>query len=217
MGSGRGPTFLFLFRGEGEIALRKERTPEEYKKVLAINLEEVKRMARIIEDLLTLTRLDYRPEVFKFEAIDIGEFMREICEQATVLGAAKNIKITASLPQRRGRIKADTVHLRRLFFNLVDNAIKFTPSGGTVDITVKYSEGKARISVSDTGCGIAAEHVPRIFERFYRITKGSGEIAPGTGLGLSIAQSIAKLHGGLLEVQSTLTQGATFTALFPLL
>ncbi|MGE5196935.1 MAG: ATP-binding protein, partial [Deltaproteobacteria bacterium] len=189
-------TPLAIIRGESEIALKKERESEEYKRVIKVNLEETERMRRTIEDLLLLTKLDYSPQVFKFAQIDFIEFFKEIYEQENKLAARKNIVMHIAMPNKPINIQADRLHLRRLFFNLINNAIKFTPENGRIGIVINREANKAAISISDTGVGIAKEDLDKIFNRFFHIDRSEQEAESGSGLGLSIAQSIAKIHGG---------------------
>lgn len=205
-------TPLTILRGEAELALMEKRTPEEYREALKISLDEINQMLKIVEDLLLLTRLDYQQGGFKFERINFCEFFAEIFEQAHLLAASRHIDLKLDAPQGPCYVKADQTHLRRLFFNLVDNAIKFTPKGGSIDLRLRLDDGMAVASVSDTGEGIPPEHIERIFERFYRI----GNHEAGAGLGLSIAQSIAKIHKGFIRVQSQPGKGATLTVYLPL-
>lgn len=211
-------TPLAIIKGECEVNLRKDRSVEDYKKLIMINLEETERMLRIINDLLLLTRLDYRPDAFKFERFNIAEFIREIYEQVKILASKKDIAVNINIPKGNSRdIKGDRFHLRRLFFNLLDNAIKFTPRNGSIDMSLKYSDGKAIVSVSDTGIGIPGESLPKIFDRFYRVDRDDQKVEHGTGLGLSIANSIAKIHQGDICVRSELNKGTTFSLTIPLL
>lgn len=209
-------TPLAIIRGESELALRKERDMAEYKRVIKVNLEEVERMLKIIEDLLLLTRLDYRPHVFKFEHIDLIGFMREIYDQARVLSAQKNITVNISMHQKPIKIIGDSLHLRRLLLNLITNAIKFNVRDGSIDITVRREAKKAIISVSDTGVGISEEDLPKIFDRFFHKDTINQISEPGNGLGLSIAQSIANAHRGTIEVKSHVGKGSTFALSLPL-
>lgn len=209
-------TPLAIIRGESDVALRKKRSPEEYKRVIKVNLEEAGRMLRVIDDLLLLTKLDYRPEFFKFEQLDMIEFLWEISEQSKILAAPKEIIVNTNLPEGKMVINADRLHLRRLFFNLIDNAIKFTLREGKIDIDAKRENNKVIVSISDTGIGIAEEDMPKIFDKFFHIDRINSHAETGTGLGLSIAQSIAKIHQGIIQAKSTLGKGSVFTVTLPL-
>ncbi len=210
-------TPIAIIRGESEFALKKERDQEEYKRVINVSLEEAKRMLKIIEDLLLLTKMNYQPDILKFEQIDLTEFTRIIYEQAKILAAKKNITVNTDVPEEAGIVNADELHLRRLFLNLIDNAIKFTPVNGSIGISLKYKNQKAFVSITDTGIGIAEENMPKLFEKFFRIEGKTKDNSPSSGLGLSIAQSIAELHDGEISVTSQAGKGSNFTVSIPLL
>ena len=209
-------TPIAIIRGESEFALKKERDKEEYKRVISVSLEETKRMVKIIEDLLLLTKMNYQPDVLKFEQIDLTQFIRIIYEQAKILAFKKNITVNINTPEETGMVNADELHLRRLFFNLIDNAIKFTPVSGSITINLRYEDQKAAVSIIDTGIGIEEENVPKLFDKFFRIDTTIKDTSPSSGLGLSIAQSIAELHKGEISVTSRVGQGTTFTVSLPI-
>ena len=204
-------TPLTIIQGEAELILRKDRSVEEYKKSFEITLGESKRMFKTVEDLLLLAKLEYQPELFKFESFDFCEFFADISGQADILSLKKNIQIDTSLPQGPVEIYGDLLHLRRLFLNLIDNAIKFTPEGGRIHIKVTCEDQKVITLITDTGRGISAEHLARIFEKFFSIDKSTR----GTGLGLNIVQTIVKLHEGDIKVESKINQGTTFRVVLP--
>ncbi|MFH1478264.1 MAG: ATP-binding protein [Candidatus Omnitrophota bacterium] len=210
-------TPLAIIRGESEVALRKDRDIEEYKRVIRINIEETERMLKLIEDLLLLTKLDYKPEVFKFERFDLVGFLKEIYEQTELLSGKKNIEVTL-----RGSIdkpifiKGDRLHLRRLFFNLISNAIKFSFKDGRIDIRLNKEDKKAVISISDIGIGIDKDDIPHIFNKFFHKDTLNEDDTSGNGLGLSIAQSIVNIHQGYIGVKSVPNKGSTFTVFLPI-
>jgi len=210
-------TPIAIIRGEAEIALKKERDNEEYKKVIGIALDESKKMLKTIEDLLLLTKMTYRPEFLNFEAIDLSQFLNDIHEQSKILTVEKNISVDINVPEVSERIKGDEISLRRLFFNIIDNAIKFTPQNGQIKINIKYKKRKAIVSISDTGMGIAEKDIPKLFDKFFRANKEKNRYTSGSGLGLPIAQSIAELHKANITVNSTLGKGSTFIVTLPIL
>jgi heavy metal sensor kinase len=209
-------TPIAIIRGESEFALKKEREKDEYKRVIDVNLQEAKRMLKIIEDLLLLTKMNYQPDVLKLEQIDLTQFIKIIYEQAKILASKKNIMVNIDIPEGAGVVNADELHLRRLFFNLIDNAIKFTPANGNIRISLKYEKQKAAVSIADTGIGIGEENLPKLFDKFFRIEGKVKDSSPSSGLGLSIAQSIVKLHKGEIAITSELGKGSIFTVLLPL-
>ena len=209
-------TPIAIIRGESEFALKKERDKEEYKRVISVSLEETKRMLKIIEDLLLLTKMNYQPDVLKLEQIDLTQFIRIIYEQAKILAFKKNLTVNLTTPEETGMVNADELHLRRLFLNLIDNAIKFTPASGSITINLRYEDQKAAVSIIDTGIGIEEENVPKLFDKFFRIDTTIKDVSPSSGLGLSIAQSIAELHKGEISVTSRVGQGTSFTVSLPI-
>jgi two-component system, OmpR family, heavy metal sensor histidine kinase CusS len=209
-------TPLAIMRGESELALRKDRDSEEYKRVIRVNLEEIGRMLKTVEDLLLLTKLDYRPEIFKMEDFDFVVFFREVFEQARVLAQDKGITIELDVPQKGIILNGDKHHLRRLFYNLIHNAVKFTLAEGKIRLGVSVSGERLLAKIQDTGVGIPSHDLPKIFDRFFHKDRGIVMEEAGSGLGLSIAMAIARSHGGDITVDSALGQGSTFMVSLPL-
>lgn len=209
-------TPLAIIKGESDVALRKPRGTEEYKRVIRVTLEESERMHKVIEDLLLLAKLEYRPEYFEFERLELNEFLAQIYEQSRILAAAKDIAVIINTPAAKMFINADKLHLRRLFFNLISNSVKFTDQKGKIDITVRQEDNKAVISIADTGIGITGQDLPRIFDRFFHIDRTGKISEPSLGLGLSIAKSIVDLHYGHIDAKSIPGQGSIFTVTLPL-
>ncbi len=205
-------TPLTIIQGEADLLLRRDRPAHEYKQALQIIMEESQRLLKTIDDLLLLTKLDYQQEVFKFERFDFIEFFNEIVEQNRLLAANKGMGIRMNLRNVTSplTVNGDRLHLRRLFFNIIDNAIKFTPEGGCVEMRVERGHGRVVSFISDTGPGIAPEDLIKIFEKFYKADSS------GSGLGLSIAYTIAKLHHGDIQVDSQAGHGTTFKVILPL-
>jgi signal transduction histidine kinase len=203
-------------RGEIELALRKERSVDEYKRVLKVSLGEAKRLLKTVEDLLLLAKLDYRPEIFKFEKFDMIKFFEEICEQTKILASEKEIQVSVSLPKGKLSLKGDKLHLRRLFYNIIHNATKFTPKEGNINLDVKVQDKKVVTTISDTGIGIPKEDLPKVFDRFFHVERPDQASEPGNGLGLHIALSIANIHQGKIDVQSQVNKGTIFTVTLPL-
>jgi len=208
-------TPLAIMRGEAEVALKKERDKEEYKQVIIGSLEETRRMFKIIEDLLLLTRVNYRSNDLQLQPLDLSQFVIVLFEKAKILATGKNIAVNAQVPDTTALVNADEPTLRRLFLNLIDNAIKYTPQDGKIDIVAHFETDRIRISIADTGIGIEQENLPRLFDKFFRIGEKIKDTAPSSGLGLSIAQSIAKLHHGEITVSSQIGKGTVFTVDLP--
>lgn len=209
-------TPLAILRGELELALHEKRTEEELRKVLETGMEEVNQVIKIVKDLLLLANLGYRRDIFKFEKINFVDFIKEICENGKILAKEKKIEMTADISPEESCVEGDKVHLRRLFFNLIHNAIKFTPAGGKIRIVFKEQDQKAVISVADTGTGIAKKDLDKVFTKFFHAAPQAQNAEPGSGLGLSIAQAIAKAHGGEISVESEIDKGSIFTVTLPL-
>jgi two-component system, OmpR family, heavy metal sensor histidine kinase CusS len=206
-------TPLTIILGEANLLLRKDRSIPEYRKALGIIVEESQRLLKTFDDLLLLTKLGYKQEIFKFEHFDFMEFLSEIVEQNRMLAADKRITIRMDSKNITTplMINGDSLHLRRLFFNIIDNAIKFSAPGGCVDLRVEHSHGKIISLISDTGPGIAPENLEKILEKLNNADKN----IPGSGLGLCIAYTIARLHQGEIQVESLLGQGTSFRVILP--
>lgn len=208
-------TPLAIMKGEAELALSEERKAGEYKAALAITLEESNRMRQTIEDLLLLARLDYQPDVFQFQSIDFSEFIQEIFEQTKILSDDKGIQVEADIPKEEVRLQADKLHLRRMFFNIISNALKFTLPPGKITIRVIYRRRWILILISDTGVGIFPADLPNIFKKFYHVDRTGRNEGASSGLGLSIVQSVLKVHKGHVRVTSKVNVGTTFHVLLP--
>jgi heavy metal sensor kinase len=209
-------TPLAIIKGELELALSGEETREEDRRVMTVALQEIDRLIKIIKDLLLLAKFEYKLNVFKMERMDLSEFVRNVYQHSKVLASEKNIQLDLSIPEGAIWIEGDAVHLRRLFFNLVHNAVQFTPASGEIRISVDVGAGQVRVSVRDSGVGIALEDQARMFEKFYRVRSMEQPETPGTGLGLCLARSIARAHGGDIVFESILKKGSTFTVILPL-
>ncbi len=206
---------LAAMRGEAQVALRKPREPAEYQRVMEVVLKETGAMTRVIEDMLLLARLDYESELLNPEKFDLVDFFRDIYERTKLLAEKKKILVGLDVPEEPRFFTGDQRHLRRLFFNLVDNALKFTDPDGEIRITLKQETACYRIAVRDTGIGISEEDRPRIFQKFFHHDRPEHDAPKGTGLGLNIALSIARAHKGRIEVDTTPVKGTVFTVILP--
>ena len=209
-------TPLAILQGESEVALsRSGRTPEEYRESLAILHHEARRLARIVDDMLTLSRADAGQFPVNPRELYLDELVAECTQSVRTLSAAKSIALSVEssgeLP-----VVADESLLSRMLLNLLDNAIKYTPAGGKVTVATRHGAAGPEITVSDNGPGISQELQPRIFERFFRAdqarTRGNSD---GAGLGLSIAKWIAEAHHGSLELTRSSPEGTVFTVRLP--
>lgn len=174
--------------------------------------EQAQRMSRLVEDLLTLSRLESRENLLHDEVVDVSQLVREIGDEARVLSCGRHrIEVTAPPAFVRG----NRDELRSAFGNLVSNAIRYTPDGGRISLTWREAEGEGRFEVEDTGIGVAPEHVSRLTERFYRVDKSRSRETGGTGLGLAIVKHVLLRHDGRLEIASEMGKGSTFSAVLP--
>jgi len=173
-------------------------------------------MATIIDQLLTLARADARQEGLSFEEVNLRELLGDLSSDVSKLCRDKGLDFRLAQMDNLV-VGGDKARLRELFLNLLDNAIRYTPSEGTISILLRREGQAAAVSVSDTGIGIPSEDIPHIFERFYRVDKARSRTEGGSGLGLAICWHIAEAHGGTIEVESQVGVGSTFSVLLPLL
>ena len=209
-------TPLAILRGETEVALRVDQGASDYKAVLKENMEEIEKIIKVVEDLLLLAKLDYRPKSLKFEKFDFNEFLNPIFEKTKLLAAKKNVEISCVFPKEDVLLEGDSLHLRRLFFNIIHNAVKFTPPGKKISLKAFTENSSLKVAITDEGPGIPAEYLPQLFTRFFQVPGRDEDPQKGSGLGLNIAQSVAKAHQGTIEVQSQLNKGSVFTVTLPL-
>jgi signal transduction histidine kinase len=179
--------------------------------------KETERLSQLITDLLDLTRLESQERVENPVPVDVRSVLMTVLAHMRRVARKKNITLHW---KRFGRaahyaVHGDETQLTSMFTNLVDNAVKYTPSGGRVEVTGGFEGSEIMIRVSDTGIGIPEGKLPRIFERFYRVDKARSKETGGTGLGLSIVKHIAENHGGRVTVESTPGEGSTFTVYLP--
>lgn len=187
---------------------------------LGIMHAQATRMARLIDDLLSLSRVELSAHVRPDAQVDVVPLLRQVVDGLEVLARERQVTIEASLPSAPVLIAGDSEELLRVFENLIENGLKYGASGGRVAVTLTKSiEGEGapeiRVAVRDFGPGIAPEHLPRLTERFYRVDVGDSRAQGGTGLGLSLVKHILNRHGGRLLIESVPGKGATFTACFP--
>ncbi len=208
-------TPLTILKGELEVALRLPRTSEEYQDTLRSALEEVNRIAHLVEGLLLLHRAEVGVLRIDRQAVDLGQLLQEVYAQLKVVADSHSIEVRLGATESIS-IQGDQELLRRLLLNLGDNAIKYTQPKGSVTFSLQREGKWASISVSDTGIGIPGDEQERIFQPFYRTAEARSLAEGGTGLGLSLARSIAMAHGGTIQAQSAPGQGSTFRVLIPI-
>jgi two-component system heavy metal sensor histidine kinase CusS len=198
--------------GTGEVALGQPRSADEYRETLASMLEEAQRLRRMIDELLFLARAE-RPEKWLERAsLDARDEAAAVAEFFSALAGDKRIALSV---EGTGTVFADRDLLRRALGNLVGNALRHTPAGGSVRMAIVADGESTAIEVHDTGAGIESRHLPRLFDRFYRVDEARSGHPDGTGLGLAIVRSIMALHGGTVTVASQPGRGSLFTLSFP--
>lgn len=204
---------IHTLMGQTEVALSRDREAADYREILQSNLEELNRLTRMINGLLFLARADNPRTHIEVSALDARREMDAVREFHEAQAEEKGIPLTC---EGEAQVNADPTLFRRALSNLLSNALRHTPQGGEVRLTVRQDDtGSVVVSVRDTGTGIAPEHLPRIFDRFYRPDRPSLHNPEGTGLGLAIVKSIMELHGGTVSVTSDAATGTVFTLRFP--
>jgi two-component system heavy metal sensor histidine kinase CusS len=195
--------------GEAEGALIKPRDSDQYREVIESSLEELQRLSAMIDNLLFLARVETSGS-FNRSYFDGRAAIEKIREFYEAVSQDKAVEIHCS---GEGEVYAEPVLFRRALINLITNALRFTPSGGSVTVALVRRNGGSDVSVADTGCGISSQHVPHVFNRFFR--GDAPRSAQGTGLGLAIVKSIMQIHEGDVSVQSELNKGTVVTLTFP--
>lgn len=207
-------TPVAFIRTTAEVALVQPRAPENYRAALSAIHEEAERVTEIIEQLLMLARADADRYALKLMPLDVREPVSHALSKILPIADQKGIKMHAELPEDEATILGDTTSLRRLFLILFDNAVKFTPEHGTVNVRVFNDNGRICVAVRDTGIGIAEADLDKIFDRFYQADKARSRDSGGSGLGLSIGRWIADAHRAEIRVKSEPNAGSEFTVCF---
>ena len=207
-------TPLAALRAEIEVALRRERAPAEYQRTLDSNRHELERLSSLVENLLALAALDASQPPRGKSPVDLALVCRDVAEQLSPLASAQNVRLQLELAEGV-TIPGDVFSLERAVRNLVENALRHTPAGEQIVIRASVHGEEARVEVIDAGVGIAPEHLPHLFERFYRVDTARTRTHGGAGLGLSIVKAIVEAHGGTVAVESKLGAGSTFTLRMP--
>lgn len=208
-------TPLTAMRGEAEVALLRARAPEEYRAVLVSQIEELDKLGALVEDALVLARAEAGEMPMRLQRVDLGEIAQRVCEHLNVLATSRSLDLQA-LCQAGIYVQADKHWLERIVFNLADNALKFTPDGGSIRLSVLANGDNALLEVSDTGVGISQDSLPHIFERFYRADQARSREVNGAGLGLALVQTLVNAHAGSIQVESEAGRGSVFRVSFPL-
>lgn len=205
-------TPIQVLMGQTEVALTRPRRPEEYRHVLESNLEEFHRLARMINGLLFIARAEDPRVQIQASRLDARRELEAIREFYEALSEDHGVTVTC---EGDAGIHADPLLLRRAVTNLLSNALRHTPSGGAIVLTAVPQEGGTAVKVSDTGCGIRPEDLPKVGERLYSANRHKAHCSAGLGLGFAIVKSIAELHGGHVAIASTPDVGTTVSVYFP--
>ncbi len=207
-------TPLSIMTGEMEVALSKDRTVSDYKQVLASSKQETDRLISLVENLLFLARAAQGKQAIDFENVDITDLIGSVIASLQTESANKQIVLHFKPGAEPTFAWGQPSMLRRLFFNLIHNAMLYTPAEGNVWVSSSANKQYTQVEVKDTGVGISPENHERIFSRFYRVDPSRSQ-TKGYGLGLAICKSIVELHHGSITVHSALGQGSTFTVMLP--
>lgn len=205
---------LTALRGEIEVVLRRNRSEDEYREVLKSSLEEIERLSRVANNLLTLARADAGNPIIAPGYCDLSGLCRHVGAKLAARAQQKGVDLRTDCADEV-QIQGDRSGLEQVIFNLAENAIKYTPRGESVRIGLQQTDKHAKLTISDTGVGIAEEELGHIFERFFRVDKARTREPGGSGLGLAIAQAIVDAHGGRIDVTSQVGKGSLFTVWLP--
>ena len=207
-------TPLTVLQGQNELVLSKLRDPKEYQEVIISNLEEIKYMSKVLEDLFVLSRSDENQVLLNYKRMDLRDLVEEVCRHAEILAEEKDISIVIAFLEQV-KINGDEVRLRQMVWNILHNGIKYTQPGGELKVSLLEESGFALLSIQDTGIGIPEKDLPFIFDRFYRVDKARSKDEGGSGLGLSICRHIAEAHKGKIKVESKPGLGTRFKIHIP--
>jgi signal transduction histidine kinase len=208
-------TPVALIRTTSEVALRRQRSESEYRQALDAVLSEAVRTTDLIENLLTLARADAGKAALERAPVELGVLISEVLDQGERLARQKGLDLVSHPAAGTLIVPGDRVSLRRLFLILIDNAVKYTQTGGRIEVSVLRRTGAAAVEVRDSGVGIGAGDLPHIFERFYRSDRSRSRDFGGAGLGLSLAKWIVDAHGGTIHVESEPERGSVFRVELP--
>jgi two-component system phosphate regulon sensor histidine kinase PhoR len=209
-------TPLTTIKGYAETLLEGALKEEVAFQFVQVIKRHADRLAKIVEDLLMLSKIESKEFHLKVEVIPVSELIHDVSDFVKEAAERKKISISQAEISPSLVIEADRNDLEQVFINLLDNAIKYTPEGGRVIISaIEKGQGEIEFSIQDNGIGIPKEDIPRIFERFYRVDKGRSQALGGTGLGLSIVKHLVQAHGGKVWVESQLEKGSAFYFTLP--
>ena len=210
-------TPLTSIKGACETVLEHPELPDEIRtKLLEMSVSESNRMTGIVKDLLTLSRLDNKRTKWQIVEYDINDSLKHLCEVMNVDALAHDHKLVLQADEEIPRITADKDRIDQVIVNIISNAIKYTPDGGTIVVGSSMADkNNVLVRIMDNGLGIPEKDLPRIFERFYRVEKARTSDTGGTGLGLAIAKELIEAHGGSIKIQSKLNVGTMVDITLP--
>ncbi|MBI4537811.1 MAG: response regulator [candidate division NC10 bacterium] len=208
-------TPLTAIKGSLEVLLKENIGVELGRELLGIALKNADRLFRLVSDILDLTRIESGRFKGRREFFDATASLQAAVERMRPLADQRRVRLEIRTRQGMAPIWADSVRMEQVFVNLLDNALKFTPAGGRVEVTAEDDPAEILIAVRDSGIGIPAEHLERIFDRFYRVPRAPETDAEGTGLGLSICRAVVEDHGGRIWAQSAPSEGSAFYVTIP--
>ncbi|CAG9182405.1 heavy metal sensor histidine kinase [Cupriavidus pinatubonensis] len=198
--------------GQTQVALASDRSADEYQALLASNIEEYERLARMIENMLFLARADNARVALNYVDLDLAVELERQADYFELLADSRQITICVDA---RGTVFADAFLLRRAIGNLISNAVRYSPPGAQIGLSARQLQGEARIEVSNPGPGIAAEHLPKLFDRFFRGDPARANSLESSGIGLAIVKTIMELHHGSVQAESTPGEMTIFRLVFP--
>jgi signal transduction histidine kinase len=210
-------TPLTVLRGSLEVTLEEERPPEEYREALGNALLEVRHLARLSQNLLFLVRGESGRITLSFANLDLTRLLTDLAREVAAAAADRRLTVSTEVPEKPIMAFVDADRLQQVFHNLFENAMRYTPAGGSIRVCLRAAPGEARMEVSDTGIGIPEKDLPFVFERFFRSDRARRAYSGGSGLGLSIARWIVDAHKGKISVESAAGKGTTFTVSLPLI
>jgi len=190
--------------------------PASFQASRRIITDETKRLTQLVDNLLTLARLETPSFTLEKSDVNLSGLLEDVILQVSDLAETRGLALSLNLAPGLPRLKADRARLKQAILNLMDNALKYTPAGGTVTVSARSENGQVVCSVADSGEGIPAEDLPYIFEKLYRARRAKGRPVEGSGLGLTIVQQTIRAHGGEIAVDSELGKGTTFTFSLPI-
>jgi signal transduction histidine kinase len=198
------------------LSIKESELPsEERRQYLALALKHSQRLGRLIEELFELASLEARETQVRWERFSMSELLQDVVQKFALEARQKELRLETEIPQDAPYVCGEIGLIERVMENLIENAIKYTPPGGTVRLSLMPGPNDISMRITDTGRGIPEEDLPHIFDRFYRVEKYHPEAPEGTGLGLAIARQILKLHGSTITVESTAGRGTSFTFHLP--